>query len=1197
MSRRLEVTLLTGLVLALAPAARPAQAVDGPGLPRPWQVQARPAGADDVPEPGYVENQLLVRFKPGTSAETKAALHARYGGQVIAEIPQLGVQVLRLYDATAVGVMAYQANSEVQYAEPNYLAEILGGPDRAQPALMDNPAALSLIPNDPYQAQQWHHAKIRSADAWDRSRGQGVTVAIVDTGVACNHPDLSAKCVAGYDFVNGDSDPRDDHGHGTHVAGIAGAATNNSIGVAAVGFDAKIMPMKALGASGNGGHAAIAGAITWAADHGAQVINMSLGGPFTSTTLRNAVAYAINKGATMVAAAGNENTSNPSYPAAYANVIGVSATTQSDGKASFSNYGDYVDVAAPGTGILSTVMSGSYQAWSGTSMASPVVAGLVALLEAQDPSRSPAQMEQILESTADDLGPTGWDPQFGYGRVNALRALSQGGTPVPTATLPRATSLPATPSATPTVSDDCVQQVEDLLNRERAANSLPPLYSHDALRAAAARHAVDMANTGVCSHTGSDNSSPYDRMRDAGYGAPFGEIVACGQTSAVAAVQAWMNSDGHRALILCAGCTELGAGCRASPSGYRNYWVVNFGSGSVGASPTPTVRPAPTNTPLPPPTAAPDTPTPTTVPTDAPDSRLVELRPGNNRIGWVASNEPNTNHFDDTDTFTGFSNNLQYHGAMQFDLDPIPAGAYVNWARLEMTGRTREFLADNGTWTVNILTSDIDPGFAVYGYARLHAAYIESTLLPYLGVGDLGTGFTNVFNFAPAQRTAIHMRLASTRRISFRMDGPASGTGMNLFTWDSGYGPLSLYDGPKLVINYSLTPPTAAPTATATDTPPPSPTATEGPPPTSEPTQAPPTATFTAPPPPPTRTPTATEPPPLPTSQPILEIRPSCPAQVGWARQGESLNHLGDDNIFTGFYQGLVYHGMVQFNLSGIPQQAHIVAARLTLTGQSTRYLATAGNGLWQVKLLTSAIDGNWQTLGYNQIHSARELSDLVPQLRQADLGVGVRNVMVFTPEQLGMLQERVATTQVISFRVDGPSAGNSNIMDWFSGCGPGGSSEGPVLQVQFGSLEPGEPTATDAPESVQKGLEMIEAINATRQEAGLAPLQRSDELMTAARVHNLDISSKNLFTHIGSDGSQPEDRVRRTGFRAEVVGEVLAMGSTQVPSVLAAWMARENQRAQFLRPDLTHIGAHWTPAPRATIKNYWTVVTAKRQP
>jgi hypothetical protein len=237
-----------------------------------------------------------------------------------------------------------------------------------------------------------------------------------------NHQDLKDKCVAGYNYVDRTSDPMDDHGHGTHVAGIAAALGNNSTGVAGVDWKARIMPIKVLDAQGSGYDSDVAAGIRYAADHGAEVINMSLGSPDYSYTLTDAVNYAFNKGVTIVAASGNES-SSVGYPAACDHVIAVGALESSDALAYFSNRGPAQDLTAPGVSILSTI-PGGYGKMSGTSMASPVVAGCASLVLAAHPGYSPSQVEQALKEGASDLGSAGFDNDYGYGKVNAYAAVS-----------------------------------------------------------------------------------------------------------------------------------------------------------------------------------------------------------------------------------------------------------------------------------------------------------------------------------------------------------------------------------------------------------------------------------------------------------------------------------------------------------------------------------------------------------------------------------------------------------------------------------------------------------------------------------------------------------------------------------------------------------------------------------------------------
>lgn len=1212
-NRAIILAALSGFALVFMPGAIRADQA-GPvsdGLPGPMIIPGSMPDGEALDglssdDPIYVENHLLVGFKPGTTGDEKKALHELLGGQVISEIPHIAVQVLRFRDEDALAmVSAYQAQESVAFAEPDYLVSVFGAPDAVQPTL-DGPAArspgfddaLGLLrtPNDTYYSQQWHHAQIGSATAWDHSLASGVTVAIIDTGVNCNHSDLSGNCVSGYDFVNNDNDPNDDHGHGTHVAGIAAALTDNARGIAATGWAARIMPMKALDRTGNGSHSAIANSIVWATDRGADVINMSLGGPFTSSTLSQATAYAIDRGVTLVAASGNQNSSNPIYPAAYPNVIGVGATTQTDTRASFSNYGTFVDVSAPGVAILSTVRDGGYQAWHGTSMASPIVAGVAALLVGQNPSRSPATIETILEQTAKDLGDPGYDHFYGWGRIDAGRALQHSPgttTPGPTPTLgPTATPTVPRPSATP--SGNFVLQVEELINIERAAVGLSPLHTSLQLRSAADRHSRDMGAFSFCSHDGSDGSTAYERMRDAGYISPYGETIGCGQTSPGMIVETWMNSPPHRAILLCTLCTELGAGYASVSTPIWHYWTVNFGRNAVGGAPTPTIAHGATATPTftASPTSTPAPPTPTQA---APTGSItIDIPPTNNRIGWVVSSQPTLNHFsNEEDTYTGTWNGRTYHGAMQFDLGAIPLGAQINFARLEMTGRSIEFLGSTGTWSTNILRTDIDPSFEFEGYSGIHNAAIESTLPPLLGVASIGRGVRNTFLFGESHRATLGSRRAGSGVLSLRLDGPTSGSLSNLFTWDTGYGADTLYPGPRLIVNYSTTPTTPEPSATPTDVPPPSATPTDGPMPTPTETGEPPTATFTAPPPPPpTATPTATLPP-LPTAAApggAVDILPA-KEDVGYVRQFESGNHFGESHVYAGYYQGRIYHGGIQFDLSAIPPGAAIRSARLTLSGQSLIYLSSGGNGLWDVSMLGASIDLGWRSSSYTSLRAAPISSKLTPTLRQADLGVGRENVFELADIQLREIEFRAQTTNKVSFRLDGPSGGLRNVMDWDSGFGPDSFGRTPPkLTIVYGPPGSGEPLPTVPPEDEDKIADIIAEINLVRGVYGVPPLVVDGRLEAAAEIHNRDMARNAFFSHIGSDGSTPAERVSRAGYSARVVGQLLAANNGTPVVVVDAWM-RQGQRETVIDANYTHAGAHYVFEPGAPYNHYWTIV------
>ena len=289
-------------------------------------------------------------------------------------------------------------------------------------------------PNDPDYSKQWNLRSINIERAWDDTKGSGTTVAVIDTGVS-RVPDLqNTQFVPGYDFVNDREDAADDNGHGTHVAGTIAQSTNNSYGVAGIAYEAKIMPLKVLSAYGGGTVADIAEAIKFAADNGADVINMSLGGGGESAVMLEAINYAHGKGVTIIAAAGNEDENSAAYPARYPHVIGVAALDASGQKAFYSNYGAGVDIAAPGGstregdigGILQNTINPEtgesiFAAYQGTSMASPHVAGVAALIKASG-VQDPDGIENVLKQSALAVQD---DPlnHFGAGKLDAAAAV------------------------------------------------------------------------------------------------------------------------------------------------------------------------------------------------------------------------------------------------------------------------------------------------------------------------------------------------------------------------------------------------------------------------------------------------------------------------------------------------------------------------------------------------------------------------------------------------------------------------------------------------------------------------------------------------------------------------------------------------------------------------------------------------------
>lgn len=361
----------------------------------------------------YVAGELIVSFKPGTSGSTEDAAVRRSDARVSERLKGLNAEVL-----TFPGIKNDLPGKAREAALKQVKQSLQGAPGVAS-VDYDYVRHFFFTPNDPKFGSQWGFHRPAFPQAWNSTRGNGVRVADVDSGIAQNHPDLSSKIVAQRDFVNGDGVAEDDVDHGTHTAGTMAAVTNNGVGVAGGCPNCRLLVAK-VGDSYSLTDRNIAEGIRWSADHHAQVINLSLGGPGNSNVLKNAVNYAYGKGAVLVAAAGNDGDSTISYPAAYSNVIAVAATTRTDRHARFSNHGSWVDVAAPGVDILSTV-PGGYDSYSGTSMATPHVSALAGLLAAQ--GRSKTEIRSRITSTARDLGPAGRDPYFGAGRIDAARAV------------------------------------------------------------------------------------------------------------------------------------------------------------------------------------------------------------------------------------------------------------------------------------------------------------------------------------------------------------------------------------------------------------------------------------------------------------------------------------------------------------------------------------------------------------------------------------------------------------------------------------------------------------------------------------------------------------------------------------------------------------------------------------------------------
>jgi subtilisin family serine protease len=347
---------------------------------------------------------LLAGYRGDPASPALAQTLLLHHAVVRRRLDPLGVHVLEVPEAASDAIQASLRQTGLfDYVERDYYAHTASDP------------------NDPSYIAQWHLPRIGSPQAWAVTTGSAaVVVAVVDSGVYTQHPDLAGKLVPGWNFVKSSADTADVLGHGTAVAGTVAAATNNGIGIAGVNWASHVMPLVVVDEKDFAAYSNIAAAIQYAADHGVRIINVSIGGVNSSETLERSVEYAWSRGAVVFASAMNNSTSTPYYPAACSHAVAVSATDANDHLASFSNFGSWITIAAPGTNILTTMNGGGYGYWNGTSFASPIVAGVGALLLAVSPQITNTALVALLLESADAIGSPAY---FGAGRVNAYRAI------------------------------------------------------------------------------------------------------------------------------------------------------------------------------------------------------------------------------------------------------------------------------------------------------------------------------------------------------------------------------------------------------------------------------------------------------------------------------------------------------------------------------------------------------------------------------------------------------------------------------------------------------------------------------------------------------------------------------------------------------------------------------------------------------
>lgn len=420
-----------------------------------WLAAAAALASNDAPPPrqpdqlgGYATTHIIVRLAPGLAVDSDGGGGPRIDGGAIDEL-------MRVWGVTRVAPMLSAPPKDAGHPAAERLGRTLrvhvaAGTDTpamaaqfaaaagVELATVDDVGGISgFLPNDIGFGAQWNmhntgqsggtpDADIDAPDAWGVFRGSAaVTLAILDTGIQGTHPDLLGRVIPGRNVYDGNDNTDDPHGHGTHVTGIAAANGDNAVGVAGVNWNCRLLPVRCTSSSGSTTASITSDAMMWAVDNGADILSMSL--QFYSDSallLSDAVTYAVDHGVLPVAASGNGRGQLVAFPARYAPCVAVGGTTRFDQRWSSANYGPELDVVAPALEVYSLWNGNGYLTFSGTSMATPHVSGLAALLLGFNPSLTPGQLTDILTATVDDLGPGGFDIEYGYGRINAYAALA-----------------------------------------------------------------------------------------------------------------------------------------------------------------------------------------------------------------------------------------------------------------------------------------------------------------------------------------------------------------------------------------------------------------------------------------------------------------------------------------------------------------------------------------------------------------------------------------------------------------------------------------------------------------------------------------------------------------------------------------------------------------------------------------------------